>query len=120
MLTKHAAQPQLFADFDWSQPDRLLVVAIASNGIAQRVGQSAGHARSEVHSCGSQNYCDARGHVFAAVLAHALDHGERAAISNRESFAYPARDVEFAAGRAVQQTCCPLARRRAERSLPRR
>ena len=56
-----------------------------------------------VHSRRTQNNGHARGHVFAAVLAHAFDHCESAAVSHRKAFAYPARDIEFSAGRAVEQ-----------------
>src|SRR5258708_35988558 len=104
MFTQYATQPQLFPHFDWRRADRLLVVSIASNRIPQGVGQTASHSRAEVHSRWSQNHGHTCGHVFATVLTNAFDHGECTAIPDRESFAHPARDVEFATGRTVQQS----------------
>ena len=42
------------------------------------------------------------GHVFATVLAHAFDDGQRPAVAHRESFASPACDVKLARRSAVE------------------
>ena len=44
----------------------------------EHVGDAARHAGREVSSCGSQNDDRAAGHVFAAVVADALDHRQGA------------------------------------------
>src|SRR5262249_13603565 len=63
---------------------------------------TAGHAGAEVHAAAAEHDDDAAGHVFAAVVADALDDGERAGVAHAEAFAGAAGRVEFAAGRAVQ------------------
>ena len=45
----------------------------------------------------------AAGHVFAAVVAHALDHGDGAGIAHGEALARLTADVGLAAGRAVER-----------------
>ncbi len=82
---------------------RVLVVAVATDGIAQQIRQAAGHAGAQIHSRRTQNHGDASRHIFATVLANAFDDGERAAVAHRKTFAHSSRNVQFPAGRAVEQ-----------------
>src|SRR6478752_6430157 len=103
MFTQNPAQPDFFPDFDRSEPHGLLVVPVAPDGIAQDVSQAAGHAGAKVHPGRTQNYGDARSHVFASMLAHAFDDSKSAAVPYREALSDAAGNIKFSAGRSVQQ-----------------
>jgi hypothetical protein len=51
------------------------------------IGDAARHAGREVAAGLAEHDDDAAGHVFAAVVAHALDHRDRAGIAHREPLA---------------------------------
>ena len=57
----------------------------------------------EVDARRPEDHHAAAGHVLAAVVAHALDHGAGAAVADGEPLAGAAVDVDLAAGRAVEQ-----------------
>ena len=48
-------------------------------------GHAAAHARAEVAPRRTEDEHDAAGHVLAAVVAHALDDGDDAAVANGEA-----------------------------------
>ena len=102
MAPQEHAQPQFLTHFERLDVDRVRVIAVSCERIAQRVGHAAGHARAQIHSGGAEDCHHARRHVFAAVLADAFDHGQRAAIADGEAFSGAAGDVEFSGRRAVE------------------
>ena len=69
----------------------------------EHVGDAAGHARGEIPAGPAEHDDAAAGHVLAAVIADALDNGERAAVAHGEPLARDAAEVRFAARRAVQR-----------------
>ena len=102
--------------------DHLLIAAAREAAVGvEHVGDAAAHARREV-AAGPADHDDApRGHVLAAVIADAFDHGKRAAVADREPLAGDAAHVGLAAGRAVEADVADdhvLVGR--ERRLPRR
>lgn len=54
------------------------------------------------HTCGAEAHDGAAGHVLAAVVADALDHGVRHAVAHRKALAAAAIDKQPPAGCAVQ------------------
>ena len=81
--------------------------AIAANrgeiaALIQNVGDAAGHSGGEVASRSAEHDHQAVGHVFAAVVANAFDHGRRARIAHRKPLARHAAEESFAARRAVE------------------
>ena len=66
------------------------------------VGDAAAHAGGEVAAGAAEDDHDAAGHVLAAVIAHALDHGHGAAVADGEALAGQAVDEHLAAGGAVE------------------
>ena len=66
------------------------------------VGDAARHAGGEVAAGRAQDDGAAAGHVLAAVVADAFDHGPGAAVADTEPFGRPAAEEGLAAGRAVQ------------------
>src|SRR5206468_12554640 len=69
---------------------------------AQHIGKAAGHSGAEVQPHRAENKGQAAGHVFTAVLAHAFDYGESAAVANGKTLSGAARDVELAGCRAIE------------------
>src|SRR6185503_8796799 len=53
----------------------------------EHIGDAARHAGGEVASGGPEHDHHAAGHVFAAMVAGALDHRHRAGIAHRETLA---------------------------------
>src|SRR6202012_4400765 len=49
----------------------------------------------------AQHHDNAAGHVFAAMVAGALDHGDRAGVAYRKAFAGDAAEIAFTLDRAV-------------------
>mmetsp|Transcript_29811 Transcript_29811/g.51463 ORF Transcript_29811/g.51463 Transcript_29811/m.51463 type:complete len:1285 (+) Transcript_29811:323-4177(+) len=66
------------------------------------VGDAPAHARGEVPPGGAQHHRAAPGHVLAAVVAHALHHGQRARVAHAEPLAGLAPE-EGLAGRGPVQ-----------------
>ena len=64
---------------------------------------AAGHARGEVVSGGTDHHHDAPGHVFATVVAHALDHGLRARVPHGEALARAAAEEGPARRGAIER-----------------
>src|SRR5271170_396058 len=111
MFLQQRAQPTFFLVADavanFGAAHKFVVAIVASERIAKNVGEPAGHAGPEIHARGAQDYGDARGHVFATVMAGAFDDGERATIAHGKAFADAPSNKKFSAGRAVQHrvTC---------------
>src|SRR6185312_14553045 len=66
------------------------------------IGDAARHAGAEIAPGLPQNHHDAAGHVFAAVIAGAFDHRDRAGIAYREPLARDALEIGLAGDCAVQ------------------
>src|ERR1700757_5146212 len=66
------------------------------------MGDPPRHARRKVAPGLAEHHDDAAGHVFAAVVARALDDGDRAGVAHRKALAGDAAEVAFARDRAVQ------------------
>src|SRR5581483_100171 len=71
-------------------------------GLVQHIGDAARHAGREVAPRFAEHHHDAAGHVFAAMIARALDHRDRAGIADRKALAGNATEIAFAFDRAVQ------------------
>ncbi len=81
------------------------LVAAARGEVALIVvdeSDAAAHAGGEVAAGRAEHDDDAVGHVFAAVIAHAFDHGCCAGVANRKALAGDAVEEDFAAGCAVE------------------
>ena len=65
-------------------------------------GHAAAHARGKIVAGFAEHDHDAAGHVFAAVIAEAFDHRDRAAVPYREPLSRDAVQENLAAGRAVK------------------
>ena len=65
------------------------------------IRDAAAHARREVSARLAEDHCPATGHVFAAVVARALDDGLGATVPHAEPLAADAADVDLAAGGSV-------------------
>src|SRR3546814_7517203 len=89
-------------------PDRLdihhrHVAALAEKAIVVvNIGDAAGHARREVAPRLPQHGDDATRHIFAAMVAHALDDGGRTWIANGETFTSHALQIGLAGDGAVK------------------
>ena len=70
--------------------------------LVEDVRDAAAHPGGEVPPCRAQHYHAPVGHVLAAVVAHAIDDGVRAAVADTEAFARQAADEHLAAGGAVE------------------
>src|SRR5580658_6122654 len=83
--------------------DQLVVVAIHEIALeVEHVGESAREAGAKIDARATEHAHDAAGHVLAAMISRALDHGERTGIAHGEALARRARGVQLAAGRPVQ------------------
>ena len=60
------------------------------------IGNTATHTGSEVAACGAKHHGASTGHILAAVVAHAFNHGSSTAISHAEAFTYATVDIHFA------------------------
>ena len=57
---------------------------------------------AKLRPVGSEHHHATAGHVFAAVVTDALDHGRRTGVAHREALADHAADERLTGGRAVQ------------------
>ena len=71
--------------------------AEATDGVVHE-GLASGHPSPEVVSDGAEHHHGAAGHVLTGVLAHALHHGQRAAVADREALAGPPGHEQLPAG----------------------
>ena len=70
--------------------------------LIEHVSDTARHAGGEVSAGGAEHDDAATGHVFAAVVAHALNHGGDAGVADGETLAGAAVDVDLTGGGAVE------------------
>jgi hypothetical protein len=70
--------------------------------LIENVGHPARHPGGEVPSGLAQDHDPASGHVFAAMIADALDHGVNTAVANAEAFTRDSVNIGFAAGGSVE------------------
>src|SRR5690606_32129706 len=70
--------------------------------LVENVGHAARHAGSEVAPGLADDDDDAAGHVFAAVVADAFHHRDRAGVADREALAGHAPEVALALDRAIE------------------
>src|SRR5258708_24316150 len=70
--------------------------------LVEALRDAAAHARAEVLARGPEDDDRAAGHVLAAVIADALDDGERAAVADGEALARAPGEERLAARRAVE------------------
>src|SRR5690606_18753597 len=68
----------------------------------QHVGETTGHARTEVVAGTTQHTDHAAGHVFTAVVAGAFDDRVTARVAHREALTGNPGGEQFAAGGAIQ------------------
>ena len=66
------------------------------------VGDAARHAGGEVAAGVAEHDDHAAGHVFAAMVAGAFDHRDRAGVAHREALAGDALEIGLAGDRAVE------------------
>ncbi len=102
VLAQYAAEAFLLEFADRLGLQELAVIRNTGKRVGENVGKSAGHARTEIRSRGTENENDSGGHIFAAMLPNSFDDGKRAAIANREALPCAAGDVKLAARGAVK------------------
>ena len=66
------------------------------------IGDAARHAGGEIAPGLAQHDHHAAGHVFAAMVAGAFDHGDGAGVAHRETLARHALEIGFAGDGAVE------------------
>src|SRR5262250_708738 len=101
MHLENLTQPGVFGDGDIFDGDEVAMEHVFSFG-AKDIGEAAGHTRTKVEAERAEDDDDAAGHIFAAVLADAFDHGESTRIANGEAFTGAPSDEELAGGGAVK------------------
>ena len=84
--------------------NRVQVAALLGevSAFVEDIGDATAHAGGEISSAGAEHDDQTVGHVLAAVVANALDHGSRSGIADREALARHSVEESFAAGRAVE------------------
>src|ERR1035438_10195702 len=105
MAFEQAAHPDyILRENQWFQIDAGLIAATRSEvaPLVIDVCVASAHAGGKVASGLSDYHHRAVGHVLAAVVAHALDHRNRAGVAHGEALAGNAVDEDFAAGSAVE------------------
>src|SRR5207302_10885940 len=70
--------------------------------LVEHVGDAAGHAGGKITTGDTQNHHNAAGHIFAAVIARALDDRDGSRVANREPLARNATEIAFPFDRAVE------------------
>ena len=70
--------------------------------LVENVGNTAGHSGCKILASASEYGNPATGHVFTAVIAHALADSGRTGVADAEALAGNAVDVGFTGGRTVK------------------
>ena len=68
----------------------------------QHIGNAARHARREIAARLADDDDNAAGHIFAAMVAGAFDHRDRARVADREALAGDTTEIALAADRAIE------------------
>ena len=71
--------------------------------LVEHVRDAAAHARGEIAARLAEHDDPAARHVFAAMVAYALDDGPRAAVPHGKPFAGHSAQIDLAARRAIQR-----------------
>src|SRR5882757_9471821 len=83
--------------------DQFVVVAVDEVALhVEHIREAPGESRAEIHPGASQYADHAARHVFAAMIARALDHGESAGIAHCKPFTGGAGGVQRPARGAIQ------------------
>src|SRR5208337_4883505 len=72
------------------------------SGLVENVGDAAGHAGGEIAPGLANDDDNAAGHVFAAMVAHSLDHSDRAGVAHAETLARDAAEIALSGDSAVE------------------
>ena len=70
--------------------------------LVEHVGDAARHAGGEIAAGRAEHHHHAAGHVFAAMVAGAFDHGDGAGVAHGEALAGDAAEIALAGDGAVQ------------------
>src|SRR5256885_7776136 len=93
----------LFLLRHWLKLDHRHVAArLEGSVLVEHIRDAARHAGREIAPGPAEHHHDAAGHVFAAVIAGALDHRDGSRIAHREALAGDAAEIAFALDRAVE------------------
>src|ERR1700687_5695967 len=97
-------QPNILSFENRLQVDRVQIAALFGEvaALVENVGDAAAHAGGKISAASSEQQHQALGHVFAAVVADALDHRGRSRVANRKALARDPIEKRFAAGGAVE------------------
>src|SRR6476660_3790797 len=91
--------------FHWFQVDHREIAALGEGLVLiEHVGDAAGHSRGKVPASLPYDDHDAAGHVLAAMVASALDHGHSTRIAHSKALAGDAAEVRLSRNRAVQHS----------------
>ena len=96
----------LFARAEHFHSDEVRMVALLFHELVSGVPdkrKAAGHSGSEVGAGGAENQDGAAGHVFASVIADALDDGSCSRVADGKAFAGAADREERACGGSVER-----------------
>src|SRR5579864_2402364 len=90
---------------NWLEINRREIASLFGEiaALVENISDTAAHARSKISSASAQHHDETVGHVLAAVIAHAFDHGSRARVPHRKTLACHAIEKCFAAGGAIER-----------------
>ena len=90
--------------FECFQIDHLKIAALRKvSFFVDDVCNTAAHPGGKISSRAAEDHDPTSGHVLAAVIAHAFNHSDRAAISHREPLAGDTSDKRFTGRRAIER-----------------
>src|SRR5690349_1554194 len=92
----------LLLDHRLERNHRHVAAALEGAVLIEHVGDTARHPRREVAAGLAEHRYDATGHVFAAMVARALDHRDGARVADGKAFASDTAEVALAFGRAIE------------------
>src|SRR5712691_3263133 len=85
---------------NWLEVNRFQIAALLGkiSALVKNVGDAPTHASAKISPAGSEHQDQAPGHVFATVVADALDHRGRSGVANRKALTSDSVEKRFAAG----------------------
>src|ERR1019366_3773156 len=97
-------QPNILSFENRLKVHRVQITALFGevSAFVKNVGAAATHAGGKIPAAGSEHQHQALGHVFAAVVADALDYRGRSRVANGEALTRDPIEKRFAASRAVE------------------
>src|ERR1700676_3258879 len=89
---------------NWLEVDRVQVAALLGkiSALVENVSHPATHASGKISPAGPEHQDQAPGHVFATVVADALDHRGRSRVANCKPLTSDSVEKRFAAGGTVE------------------